>query len=291
MEFEDFNYLFEITKTEIEPGTVIAHTDMGDGDPIIFIHGLGSYISAWNKNLSTLSQHFRCLAIDLPGYGKSSKILHSGTMEYYSSVVIKLMDKLGINRANICGHSMGGVIALKLAIEYPERLKNLVLIAPGGAETYTQDEKILVQSYLNTKKIIANDKQQIANNVIVNFYNFPDDAQFMIDDRIALRSSSDFHTHATIVARSAAGVVNSDVSHRLNEIKAPVFALFADHDKLIPNKFLHPDITHRDIINTFESGISDIRIFELKNCGHFIQFEQPEAFNDLIITSLTKNVS
>ncbi|GAB1351132.1 hypothetical protein MASR1M107_33470 [Ignavibacteriales bacterium] len=69
MEFEDFKYLFEITKTEIESGTVIAHTDMGDGDPIIFIHGLGSYIPAWNKNLFTLSRHFRCIAIDLPGYG------------------------------------------------------------------------------------------------------------------------------------------------------------------------------------------------------------------------------
>ncbi len=113
----------------------------------------------------------------------------------------------------------------------------------------------------------------------------------MIDDRIALRSSSDFHTHATIVARSAAGVVNSDVSHRLNEIKTPTYALFADRDKLIPNKFLHPDLTHRDIIDAFESGISNIRIFELKNCGHFIQFEQPEVFNNLIITSLTENVS
>ncbi|MBK8660484.1 MAG: alpha/beta fold hydrolase [Ignavibacteriales bacterium] len=56
---------------------------------------------------SPLSKHFRCIAIDLPGYGKSSKSLHPGTMDYYAEVVIKLMDKLGINKFNICGHSMG----------------------------------------------------------------------------------------------------------------------------------------------------------------------------------------
>ena len=135
MEFESLTYQFPVVKTQIEPGLTIVHTAMGDGSPVVFIHGLGSYIPAWNKNLLPLSKHFRCIAIDLPGYGKSSKSLHPGTMDYYAEVVIKLMDKLGINKFNICGHSMGGVIAFKLAIEFPERVDKLYLSALSGAKT------------------------------------------------------------------------------------------------------------------------------------------------------------
>ncbi len=283
MEFEDFKYPFEITKSEIEPGLVIAHTDMGDGEPVVFIHGLGSYIPAWNKNLEELSRHFRCIALDLPGYGKSSKPLHSATMDYYAEVIIKLMDKLGIGKFSVCGHSMGGVIALKMAIDFGDRLNKLVLVAPGGAETYSDDEKLLVRSYLNSERIMNNDDEQIANNVIVNFHNFPEDARFMIDDRKNMRKFSLFENHAEIVARSAIGVVNSDVPSRLNEITLPTLGIFAQNDKLIPNRFVHPWLSVTDIINTFENGIKGLKTVLLEECGHFVQFELPGTFNDQMI--------
>lgn len=279
MEFENLNYNFEITKTEIEPGTVIAHTDMGDGDPVVFLHGLGSYIPAWNKNLDFLSKHFRCIAVDLPGYGKSSKILHPATMEYYAAVIIDLMKILGYDQFTVCGHSMGGVIALKLAIDHPDKINKMVLVAPGGAETYTDDEKLLIESYLNADKIISNNDPQIANNVRVNFYRFPHDAQFMIDDRIAIRNSPEFLLHATIIARSALGVINSDVPYRLGEVRTPTLGLFGEGDKLIPNTFVHPTLTPADIIETFRSKIPNITINTYHETGHFIQFEQPYSFN------------
>ncbi|MCA0388079.1 MAG: alpha/beta hydrolase [Bacteroidetes bacterium] len=279
MEFENLNYKFEITKTEIEAGTVIAHTDMGDGEPVVFLHGLGSYIPAWNKNLDFLSKHFRCIAVDLPGYGKSSKILHPATMDYYASVIIELMKILGYDKFTVCGHSMGGVIALKLAIDHSDKINKMVLVAPGGAETYSDDEKLLIESYLNADKIISNNEQQIANNVKVNFQNFPLDAQFMIDDRTAIRNSSEFRLHATIIARSALGVINSDVPYRLDAIRTPALGIFGEHDKLIPNTFVHPWLTPKDIIETFRSRISNFTIKTYDETGHFIQFEQPEYFN------------
>lgn len=131
MTLSDLKYQFEVKDTEIIPGVSIAHTDMGDGDPVVFIHGLGSYIPAWNKNLTPLSTNFRCIAIDLPGYGKSSKPLHSGTMDYYALVVIKLMNKLEIDKFSVIGHSMGGVVALKMALEHGERLHKMILVAPA----------------------------------------------------------------------------------------------------------------------------------------------------------------
>jgi len=283
MEFESLTYQFPVVKTQIEPGLTIVHTAMGDGSPVVFIHGLGSYIPAWNKNLLPLSKHFRCIAIDLPGYGKSSKSLHPGTMDYYAEVVIKLMDKLGINKFNICGHSMGGVIALKLAIEFPERVDKLFLSAPGGAETYSEDEKLLVENFISTERMINNDDKQIRNNVMVNFHHFPLDAQFMISDRIAIRKAGEFPLHAEIIARSASGVINSDVPFRLSGVKSKTMIIFGDNDKMIPNRFVHPELTPQKMIDTFKQNIQSVNIKIYPECGHFPQFEHPEIFNrDLI---------
>lgn len=283
MEFESLTYQFPVVKTQIEPGLTIVHTAMGDGSPVVFIHGLGSYIPAWNKNLLPLSKHFRCIAIDLPGYGKSSKSLHPGTMYYYAEVVIKLMDKLGINKFNICGHSMGGVIAFKLAIEFPERVDKLFLSAPGGAETYSEDEKLLVENFISTERMINNDDKQIRNNVMVNFHHFPLDAQFMISDRIAIRKAGEFPLHAEIIARSASGVINSDVPFRLSGVKSKTMIIFGDNDKMIPNRFVHPELTPQKMIDTFKQNIQSVNIKIYPECGHFPQFEHPEIFNrDLI---------
>lgn len=283
MEFESLTYQFPVVKTQIEPGLTIVHTAMGDGSPVVFIHGLGSYIPAWNKNLLPLSKHFRCIAIDLPGYGKSSKSLHPGTMDYYAEVVIKLMDKLGINKFNICGHSMGGVIAFKLAIEFPERVDKLFLSAPGGAETYSEDEKLLVENFISTDRMINNDDIQIRNNVLVNFHHFPLDAQFMISDRIAIRKAGEFPLHAEIIARSASGVINSDVPFRLSGVKSKTMIIFGDNDKMIPNRFVHPELTPQKMIDTFKQNIQSVNIKIYPECGHFPQFEHPEIFNrDLI---------
>lgn len=283
MEFESLTYQFPVVKTQIEPGLTIVHTAMGDGSPVVFIHGLGSYIPAWNKNLLPLSKHFRCIAIDLPGYGKSSKSLHPGTMDYYAEVVIKLMDKLGINKFNICGHSMGGVIAFKLAIEFPERVDKLFLSAPGGAETYSEDEKLLVENFISTERMINNDDKQIRNNVMVNFHHFPLDAQFMISDRIAIRKAGEFPLHAEIIARSASGVINSDVPFRLSGVKSKTMIIFGDNDKMIPNRFVHPELTPQKMIDTFKQNIQSLNIKIYPECGHFPQFEHPEIFNrDLI---------
>ncbi|MDO8897890.1 MAG: alpha/beta fold hydrolase [Bacteroidales bacterium] len=79
--FDEIPYPFDVKKVQIDENTEIAYIDEGSGkETIIFIHGLGSYLPAWKKNIEGLSSDFRCIAIDLPGYGKSSKLPHSGLM-------------------------------------------------------------------------------------------------------------------------------------------------------------------------------------------------------------------
>ncbi|MEL7003593.1 MAG: alpha/beta fold hydrolase, partial [Bacteroidota bacterium] len=80
---DDLQYPFDVKKVEVREGVQMAYMDVGSGtETILFIHGLGSYAPAWKKNIEGLSKQYRCIAVDLPGYGKSSKGNYEGSMTY-----------------------------------------------------------------------------------------------------------------------------------------------------------------------------------------------------------------
>ena len=91
----ELDYGYEVKHARLSDDINLAYIDEGNGnETIIFIHGLGSYIPAWKKNINELSKSYRCIAIDLPGYGKSSKNPHSGLMSFYAKVVAEFIDEL-----------------------------------------------------------------------------------------------------------------------------------------------------------------------------------------------------
>ena len=78
-------------------GYDIAYIDEGNSsDVLIFIHGLGSYLKAWDRNIPVLKDYFRCIALDLPGYGKSSKQLHNGSVKFYREFLNEFIKALGL---------------------------------------------------------------------------------------------------------------------------------------------------------------------------------------------------
>ncbi|HMR44795.1 MAG TPA: alpha/beta hydrolase, partial [Saprospiraceae bacterium] len=103
---DDLPYPFEMKKIDIGDDIEIAYADLGGGkETLIFIHGLGSYAPAWKKNLEDLQKDYRCIAVDLPGYGKSSKGNYEGSMRFFANSIIRLMDKLNLKNAVLAGHS------------------------------------------------------------------------------------------------------------------------------------------------------------------------------------------
>jgi len=83
----------------------IAYIDEGDSrNVLLFIHGLGSYLKAWDRNIPELKKYFRCVAIDLPGYGKSSKQIHSGEISFYTKIIDEIIIKLELKNISLVGH-------------------------------------------------------------------------------------------------------------------------------------------------------------------------------------------
>ncbi|MEW6636601.1 MAG: acetoin dehydrogenase dihydrolipoyllysine-residue acetyltransferase subunit [Actinomycetota bacterium] len=114
-------------------GRSIQYLAMGEGDPpLVLIHGFGGDINIWVFNQEALSADRAVYALDLPGHGGSSKDVGEGDLGSFASVVEGFLDALGIERAHLAGHSLGGAVAGAFALAHPERVASLVLIASAG---------------------------------------------------------------------------------------------------------------------------------------------------------------
>lgn len=275
----DLNYEYNVETISLSNNTSIAYVEQGQGaQTLLFIHGLGSYLPAWNKNLQELSKNYRCIAIDLPGYGKSSKGNYKFSMTYYAQVIKEFAEKKKLDNLVLVGHSMGGQIALTAAWQYPELIQKLVLIAPAGFETFNKGQLDWLKNAMTPDAVRFTTVEQIRTNLAYNFYNMPEDAEFMFTDRVAMRGAIGFDGYCYAVSESVKGMVDQPIFQFLPEIKQPVLAIFGANDNLIPNRYLNPGRTQDVALKGIEKMTNGTLVM-LDNTGHFAQFEKPDAVN------------
>ena len=278
--FDELNYKYPVKKVYLpENEFTIAYTDEGKGDnTIILIHGLGSYLRAWEKNIGELSKNNRVIAIDLPGYGKSSKEPHTGMMTFYAGIVNELVKELKLNKVVIGGHSMGGQIGMTTYLKYPQIVKGLVLAAPAGFERFTKGQKQWFRDVMTVDGVRLTTPEGIQNNLASNFFRQPKDADFMVSERMEMRSADDFIPYCYAVVQSVHGMVDNPVIDYLQDIKVPTLIFFGENDNLIPNRYLNPGRTV-EIAKYGASKIHNSKLVMIPKTGHFLMFEKPEVFN------------
>jgi 4,5:9,10-diseco-3-hydroxy-5,9,17-trioxoandrosta-1(10),2-diene-4-oate hydrolase len=132
-----------MTATQLQPtvrtvqvGSRQIHlNEFGAGPAVLMLHGGGpgaSGLSNYSRNLEALAQRFRVLVPDLPGYGKSSKSVGDDPFGDIAGTMAGLLDVLDIACAHVVGNSLGGAVALRMALEQPRRVGRIVLMGPGG---------------------------------------------------------------------------------------------------------------------------------------------------------------
>src|SRR4029453_8766589 len=109
------------------------YLEAGDGPPVVLLHGLGATNSSMLPTLADLSDDHRVLAPDLPGFGESSKPFRAYHPGYYAAWLHEFLDVAGVERAVLVGNSMGGRVAIEMALRHPARVERLVLFAPSLA--------------------------------------------------------------------------------------------------------------------------------------------------------------
>lgn len=283
----ELDYPFETTKVELPNDSVITYTDSGNGDEtLLLIHGLGSYIPAWKMNIDALANNYRVVALDLPGFGKSSKSASNHSIPFYSETVIQLLNELGIDAVTLVGHSMGGQIALYTSYHAPQRVKRLILSAPAGFEEFTPQDRTIFESFISPESIAETPEMMIRQNFRANFYNYPEEAEFMIEDRLSMMDLPDFQNYARAQAESIFAMLDEPVKDLIPKIEIPTLVIFGANDALIPNRNLHPNLTVQNVAESGTDKMPNATLIMIEDAGHFVHFEQPDEFNQAVIEFL-----
>ncbi|WP_051007921.1 alpha/beta fold hydrolase [Psychroflexus torquis] len=276
------NYDEEVKKISIA-NEKIAFTDEGSGEKtLVFIHGLSSNLKSWYKNVSALKADYRCIALDLPGYGKSTKNSTTYSLKDYAGFLNSFIEIMNLTNVVLLGHSMGGQVAVITVLDAPENFINLVLVASAGIETFSEKEAMVMKASYTTAIVEESTPEQIRNNFEMNFYQFPEDAEFMVRERIAMRDTDDMNIYSEVVVNNIHAMLDEPIIDRLSSIEIPVLMIYGKNDLLIPNKYFHPSQDIRSLVKDAKERISTLKVRLIDEAGHFVNFEKPDEVNEEI---------
>ena len=136
-------------------GLQLHYKSAGEGPPVILLHGAANDWHEWERNLEPLARNFRVYAPDLPGFGSSSPAGRDLASSWLILLLKDFMHKLGLEQAGIMGHSLGGLIAMELALNYPGMVDKLVLVNSAGLGDVSRLGMLLLYLVRNVKRLFG----------------------------------------------------------------------------------------------------------------------------------------
>lgn len=267
---------FEV-RTAASAGTRFTYLEQGAGVPLVLLHGVGSAARSWKHQLQGLSDRFRVIAWDAPGYGGSSVLApDEPCADDYAAALDIFLRELGVERLHLVGHSLGCIIAARYAWRHPERIASLTLasIATGHAQLPADERARLRASRL--------------------------------DDLAALGPRGMAEKRGPrLVSAAADDAARRDVIETMAQVRPEGYRqavyLLSNADtradvRGLPTQmrvqFIYGDA---DVITTPEQNQSVARerpgapVHVLRGAGHALYLEQPHAFNDTLLRSITSS--
>jgi pimeloyl-ACP methyl ester carboxylesterase len=222
----------------------------GRGEPVILVHGLSGSTRWWSRNVDAIAQRYRVYVVDLPGFGAMGRSRLRVGMDEAAAWLLRWMEALGLRRAHLIGHSMGGYICLRLAALRPEVVHRLVLAAPA----------------------VMSLSHSVLGHVLPLFHT-------------TRRASPHFLLTLTYDAvragpltllRTAHDLVTREVRDELERISAPTLLLWGEHDPMVPAA----------VGQALRQKIPTARLHILKHGGHVPMFDQASDFNAAVLAFL-----
>lgn len=224
----------------------------GEGEPLILIHGLSGSGRWWRRNMAGLARRFRLLIVDLIGFGRSRGAF---VLAEAAGVVAEWMGHLGLTRAHVVGHSMGGFIAAELAADVPERVDRLVLV----------DAAAFPVGWSPFRNAVS-----LARAAL---YMHPTFFPVLVAD--ALRAGP------LTLLRAAREVAVTDLGTRCEEVRAPTLVVWGEHDRVIP----------LEVGERLATCLPDGELAIVEGAGHNPMWDRPAAFNRVVLDFLTAHRS
>ncbi len=273
---QDFldNFDFEAVAADTGPpdetieagGRRIQYVRQGDADgtPVVFVHGFGGDRLGWMFNQGALAETHTTYAIDLPGHGGSTKDVGDGTVSSLADAVADFLEAAGIERAHLVGHSMGGAVALSLALNRPERVASATLLAPAGLGP--EINMVFIEGFITQSRarklrgvleLLVADPGLITGEMIEEVVRF----KRLDGAAAALGRLRD--------GLFPGGRQQPFTAEDLAALQVPVQAIWGEKDQILP-------ASHAEALP------GSVRVVRLADVGHLPHMEQSGAVNDAI---------
>src|SRR5215475_13765368 len=278
----------------------MAYMDVAPAQPngrtVLLLHGRNFPSSYWEPVIKTLADAgFRVVVPDQIGFGKSSKPAAELHFDTLARNTVTLLDHLQIAKTEIVAHSMGGMLAVRIARAYPDRVAHLVLAAPIGLEDYRQyvpptpTEKILE----NEDKLTAEDyRKQLQVNYAIKLP--PEQVTPFIDARFNIKDSAEYPRWLRAFASSAQMIYREPVVSEIPLVTQPTLFIMGADDHNAPGKANAPEALrpkmgqNADLARALATKMPNGRAEVIENAGHLVFLDAPARFNESMLGFLAK---
>jgi pimeloyl-ACP methyl ester carboxylesterase len=278
----------------------MAYMDVAPAQPngrtVVLLHGRNFPSSYWSPVIKTLNDAgYRVVVPDQIGFGKSSKPAGELHFDTLARNTIALLDHLQITKADIVAHSLGGMLGVRIARAYPDRIAHLLLAAPIGLEDYrfyvppTPTEKIIE----NEDKLTAEGyRKQLETNYSLKLP--PDQVTPFIDARFNIKGSAEYPRWLHAFASSAQMIYREPVVHEIPLISQPTLFIMGADDHNAPGKPNAPEALrpkmgqNAELAKALAARMPDAHAEVIANTGHLVFLEAPAKFNELMLGFLAK---
>ena len=253
-------------------------SDIDQARTVIFIHGSGPGASGWSNfknNVDAFSQMgYSTIVIDIPGYGQTSKPTDAiYSLDFFTQYLDEFLVHKNITQAILVGNSLGGAIAIGYALDHPDKVSHLILMATGGVEEReiyfaTEGIQAMVKYPMGSPEFT---KEVLGDLLKLLVFDAKHVTQELIDERWQILQIQN--------AQVLASMQIPNLTDRLQELSIPILGFWGYQDKFCPISGAH----------TIISQCNDARVNMLSQCGHWVMIEHSEYFNKQCIQFLRDN--
>lgn len=248
----------------------------GEGEPLVLITGLSSDHKTWLPFLPAFTNNYRVLIMDNRGIGDTEYPDAPFSVDDMAYDTANLMDTLEIENAHVIGHSLGGRIAQKLVLNYPEKVKSLILCATSASQP--KRSKLMLNTIANEVNNGMSIGALLKVMMAISFSEKSFENIDAINERIDLRVEGLSSDYAKNFARQVQASADYDTRAELNQIEVPTMVLAAENDFIFPLEF----------VKELADGINGAKFTIINGARHSLILEKPQEFIKLALCFLSQ---